>query len=106
MSRQTFLVIKKKFTLAYPKQYLKFPMVTTKSRLLNNIIKTIRSYLRSIGRLNNKTEYPEKSGKYSGTFLEWTPSKADTSLRGTKVLVPDEFLRNPYSKTSAKRTPP
>ena len=32
---------------------------------------------------------------YSGTFLKWTSSKADTSLRQTKNLVPDEFLRNP-----------
>ena len=37
--------LKKKFTLAYPKQRLKFAMATTKNCLQNNIIKTIRSYL-------------------------------------------------------------
>ena len=41
---------------------------------------------------------------YSGASLKQAPSKADTSVRGTKVLVPDEFLRNPYNKTSAKKT--
>ena len=41
--------IKKKFTLAHPKQNLKFAMVTTKNRLQTNIIKTIQSYPRSIG---------------------------------------------------------
>ena len=42
--------------------------------------------------------------KYSGTSLKRTSSKADTSLRRTKILVPDEFLRNPYNKTFPKRT--
>ena len=51
---------KKKFTLVYPKQHLKFAMVTTKiTPLQNNVIKTIRNYPRSIGRKNNRTEYPE-----------------------------------------------
>ena len=39
ISRKTFLVIKKKFTLAYPKQHLKFAMVTTKILSQDNIIK-------------------------------------------------------------------
>ena len=42
--------LKKKYTLAYPKEHLKFAMVTTKNRLQNNIIKRMRSYLRSIER--------------------------------------------------------
>ena len=37
--KQTLLVIKKKFTLVYPKQHLKFAMVTTKNCLQNNVIK-------------------------------------------------------------------
>ena len=44
------LVIKKKFTLVYPKQHLKFVLVTTNNRSQNNIIKTTQGYLRSIGR--------------------------------------------------------
>ena len=42
------------FTLVYPKQHLKFAMGTTK----NKVIETIRNYPRSIGRENNRTEYP------------------------------------------------
>ena len=50
ISGQTFLVIKKKFALVYPKQHLKLAMVTTNNHSQNNIIKTTRRYLRSIGR--------------------------------------------------------
>ena len=42
------------FTLVYLKQHLKFAMGTTK----NKVIETIRNYPRSIGRENNRTEYP------------------------------------------------
>ena len=42
------------FTLVYPKQHLKFAMGTTK----NKVIETIRNYPRSIGRENNRMEYP------------------------------------------------
>ena len=42
------------YTLVYPKQHLKFAMGTTK----NKVIETIRNYPRSIGRENNRTEYP------------------------------------------------
>ena len=38
----------------HPKQHLKFAMGTTK----NKVIETIRNYPRSIGRENNRTEYP------------------------------------------------
>ena len=41
---QTFLVIKKRFTLAYPKQHLRFAMVTTKNRLQNSIINLSKEY--------------------------------------------------------------
>ena len=44
ISQQTFLVIKKKFTLVYPEQNLKFAVVTTKNRLKNNVIETIPNY--------------------------------------------------------------
>ena len=41
---------KEKFTLVYPKQHLKFAMVTTKNRLQNNVAKTTPNYPRSVGR--------------------------------------------------------
>ena len=41
---------------------------------------------------------------YSGTFLKRTSSKAGTSLRRTRILAPQKFLRNSYNKTSPKRT--
>ena len=65
ISRQTFLVTKKKCALVYPEQHSRFTMVTTKNRLQNNVIKTTWNYPRSIGKYN-KTEYLEWSGKYQG----------------------------------------
>ena len=35
---------KEKSTLVYPKQHSKFAVVTTKNRLQNNVIRTIRNY--------------------------------------------------------------
>ena len=37
----------------------------------------------------------QKKAEYSGTSLNRTSSKADTSLRRIKNFVSDEFLRNP-----------
>ena len=41
--------------------------------------------------------------QHGATSLKWTSSKVDPSLRRTKILVPEEFLRNSYNKTSPKR---
>ena len=42
--------------------------------------------------------------KYSGTSLKRTFPKVDTPLRRTKILAPDEFLRNSCNKISPKWT--
>ena len=60
--------------------------------------------LASIWGLGRFISSSQQISKYSGTPLKRTSSKADTSLRRTKILVPDELLRNSYNKTSPKWT--
>ena len=56
--------------------------------------------LASIWGLTRFISSSQPISKYSGTSLKRTSSNADTSLRQTKILMPDEFLRNSYNKTS------
>ena len=58
--------------------------------------------LASIWGLTRFISSSQPISKYSGTSLKRTSSKPDTSLRRTKILVADEFLRNSHNKTSPK----